>query len=100
MNDFGLFEYALEVWFWLQAEVPKCADLRPVLALKPTLASSRRSASILVRCNRTATLVRSSSLSLDTLDSPRHGRPRLGPIDFGGHSAMMGTGHDVNGFAR
>ena len=26
---------------WLQAEVPKCADLRPVLALKPTSASRR-----------------------------------------------------------
>ena len=26
---------------WLQAEVPKCADLRPVLALKPTSAPRR-----------------------------------------------------------
>ena len=25
-------------WLWLQAEVPKCAGLRPVLALKPTSA--------------------------------------------------------------
>jgi hypothetical protein len=30
---------------WLQAEVPKCADLRPVLALKPTSAGRRLGAS-------------------------------------------------------
>ncbi len=42
----------------------------------------------------------SSSLSLDTFVSPRHGRPQLGAIDLGGHSAMMSTGHDVRGLAR
>ncbi len=61
------------------------------------------------RLGLTEIVAASSSLSLDTLVCPRHGRPRLGPIDLGGHSAMMGTGsplgeqtsgHDVRGLAR